>query len=544
MPRETRRTRIFSDTDSDSESKQKSSKLLSKLKVTSKKVSKSKLCDPHPKHSAKQQSCKAKSNMAQANTSNAPTSTVNSTPGTLTHTTFSISQPLSSTSQSLPPLTQQHVPHTAQSGHAPHPPNFVDPAQMQAFFAAFSSMWSAATQTKKGNPGMSSAPSFSGEGDDANSFIEKFRIYGSFHSWSDQDMLHAFPLSLKGPADIWFTTLNKSNINSFDQLINSFKERFLSPTSNWVLRQQLGQRTQGPNESVNIYSADIRRRCQRLDIPIAEQLHYFVQGLRPDLKTYVILQQPKTLDEAENSARIKESIPGPPSINVTTDDIVMMKQDLIKQLKQEHLEQNSDRDVHEQNTAAKQTDHNEYVRQIVREELQTANKNPSGQRTEHFDSRSDFRRPNRTRDGRIICFNCERPGHIKRYCHLRNFRQNEYQNNRQNTPRQDDYRTYEFRPNEQYQSNSFREYESNEPASDQNYMYNDYGQNASWENDPSFYDHRQNDYVQNDYTQIEFRPKQSFQQNSRDQENDPRTPVENSRAGCVRSSRHQSQLND
>ena len=37
-------------------------------------------------------------------------------------------------------------------------------------------------------------------------------------------------------------------------------------------------------------------------------MHYFIQGLNPDLKGHVILGQPKTLAEAENLAHLKEAI--------------------------------------------------------------------------------------------------------------------------------------------------------------------------------------------------------------------------------------------
>ena len=160
-------------------------------------------------------------------------------------------------------------------------------------------------------------------------------MYAKFHRWSDEEYRQAFPLSLTGTAEIWYSTLDKS-FTSFEQLAKLFQDRFLSPTSNWVLRQQLGQRKQASNESLNEYSADIRRRCQRLGIPIGEQLHYFIQGLRPDLRDYVILQQPKSLEDAENAARIKDSL-GKPKSNLTASDVLAMQQKFIKELEQKNL---------------------------------------------------------------------------------------------------------------------------------------------------------------------------------------------------------------
>lgn len=146
------------------------------------------------------------------------------------------------------------------------------------------------------------------ESDDASNFLEKFQLYAKFNKWSNEELLQTFPLLLSGTAEIWYTTLDKTLLTSFDQLAKLFCDRFLFQTANWVLRQGLGQKKQGSTESLNAYSANIRRRCQRLAIPIGEQLHYFILGLHPALRNYVILQQPKSLEEAENEARIKDSL--------------------------------------------------------------------------------------------------------------------------------------------------------------------------------------------------------------------------------------------
>jgi hypothetical protein len=37
-------------------------------------------------------------------------------------------------------------------------------------------------------------------------------------------------------------------------------------------------------------------------------MHYFIQDLRPDLKSHVILGQAKSLSEAENLANLKEAV--------------------------------------------------------------------------------------------------------------------------------------------------------------------------------------------------------------------------------------------
>ena len=231
---------------------------------------------------------------------------------------------------------------------------------------------------KKGPQGISRAPTFSGENDDAGNFLDKFELYGKFHKWNNDEMLQAFPLSLSGTAEIWYSTLDKATFTSYAQLAKLFRDRFLSPASNWVLRQQLGQRKQSSSESLNEYSADIRRRCQRLGIPISEQLHYFIQGLRPDLRDYVILQQPKSLEDAENAARIKDSLGKSPSSNLTASDVLAMQQNFIRELEQKQLLAKPTVAAYEQERQPTRNSNDDSIRHVIREELRSMGSNFRG----------------------------------------------------------------------------------------------------------------------------------------------------------------------
>lgn len=306
---------------------------------------------------------------------------------------------------------------------------------------------SMATQRKQGLPGLSKAPNFSGEGDDANSFLEKYMMYGNFHSWSNVEMMQAFPLSLSGTAEIWFTTLDKSNLISFETIVNLFKERFLSPTYNWVLRQQLCQRKQGSTESVDAYSIDIRKRCQRVGIPIDEQLHYFIQGLRPDLKNHMILQQPQTLDVAENAARLRESLPTAPSFSA--NDVFALQQNFINQLEQRQLLAYPKTNDYGQNTGTKHdSEMVNSIRTILREEMRAISPEPWFD----FNEQRNFDKGVRTTTGHIICYNCHEFGHIQRNCPLRQIDHN-FDDYEQNYAPENEYEQDDFESNQNFQQN-------------------------------------------------------------------------------------------
>ena len=86
------------------------------------------------------------------------------------------------------------------------------------------------------------------------------------------------------------------------------KERFASGASAWRIRQTLGQRRQLEKEPVSEYCYSVRMYRAKLNLPTSEWTNYFVQGLKPETREYVILQQPENYELAENCTELKESL--------------------------------------------------------------------------------------------------------------------------------------------------------------------------------------------------------------------------------------------
>lgn len=285
----------------------------------------------------------------------------------------------------------------------------------------------------------SRTPIFKGEGDDAINFIEQFEIYSKFSKWTEDQMLLAFPLCLSGTARIWYSALDDDTHRSMKDLCELFEKRFLSPSDNFMLRQKLNNRKQLPSESVELYSADIRRRCQRLKLNKNEQLHYFVNGLKPELQSFVILSQPKTLEEAEHYAQIKSSVPSPAKF--TTHDVLAIQRNFIDELQAKQLLPNRDNisAVQQQQPFSDTRPPNDgrtEIRKIIQEELRNFNQVSRPYQSNHytqrpfyrqntarpamFNARGDFGyRDSRTTTGQIICHNCKRVGHHFRNCRER-----------------------------------------------------------------------------------------------------------------------------
>jgi hypothetical protein len=96
-----------------------------------------------------------------------------------------------------------------------------------------------------------------------------------------------------------------------DAIQDALRQVFVSPHQQFLRRQELNNRTQGPVEPLESYLDDVDARAARLQLTNAETMQCFVQGLRQDLKEHVILQLPDTYAAAVDAARLKNSLSRP-----------------------------------------------------------------------------------------------------------------------------------------------------------------------------------------------------------------------------------------
>ena len=154
-----------------------------------------------------------------------------------------------------------------------------------------------------------SFPVFRGdESEDVFDFLDNLGRAATLNGWSNEDLAIGLPLYLKGYASAWLKSLGNVDGKTCDQLKALMVEHFASGASTWRIRQTLGQRRQLEKEPVSEYSYSVRTHCARLNLPTSEWTHYFVQGLKPEIREYVILQQPENYETAENYAELKESV--------------------------------------------------------------------------------------------------------------------------------------------------------------------------------------------------------------------------------------------
>ena len=59
-------------------------------------------------------------------------------------------------------------------------------------------------------------------------------------------------------------------------------------------------------------------------MPDSEAGNYFVQELRPDLREFVLLKEPQTLEQAEDFAKLKETVPEDRTLKGKMDKLIEM----------------------------------------------------------------------------------------------------------------------------------------------------------------------------------------------------------------------------
>ena len=99
----------------------------------------------------------------------------------------------------------------------------------------------------------------------------------------------------------------RGNLEALEQAL---RQVYVSPHQQFLRRQELNNRTQGPLESLENY-LDVDARAARLQLTDAETMQCFVQGFRQELKEHVyrmytfkefpLISPPRRLAEAISS---------------------------------------------------------------------------------------------------------------------------------------------------------------------------------------------------------------------------------------------------
>ena len=167
-------------------------------------------------------------------------------------------------------------------------------------------------------------------------------------------------------------------------------------------------------------------------------MHHFIQGLKPELKSHVILGQPKSLSEAENLANLKDAVlkhtphvtqqtleSQLQSVVASLERLTSTPQNNIPNVAAYNYSRNTHHLRHQQyqrgQTRSSGLQHDsDLLAKLVRDEVrrQTSFMTPPSRPS---NSGVPSARNRRTTDGLPICNKCNKVGHIARNCRTSTF---------------------------------------------------------------------------------------------------------------------------
>lgn len=285
-----------------------------------------------------------------------------------------------------------------------------DEKEAEAFYKSMVEAVNSLSAASASAKGSIAFPTFRGEdNEDVREFLVNFERSAFLCGWTDERKALGLPLYLKDGALVWFNSLNTEEMD-YEAMIEALEKQFSSETNIWQMRQKLIERKQLDNEPLSSYTKDIRKMCMSLDLPKQEWVYYFIQGLKPNLRSHVVLQKPTDFDAAVDAARLKESVePLNSSTNASAKEIGQAVTEQLKKLFVSNRPTVAAYSPLRPNIPGEKQQ-GEDMRKMIREEIQKALPRRENNR------QNDNYRSQRTGRGAPICNNCGQIGHTYYYC--------------------------------------------------------------------------------------------------------------------------------
>lgn len=251
--------------------------------------------------------------------------------------------------------------------------------------------------------------------EDVDSWIKDFDRIARANFWSDGRKCVTIPAFLRDQAADYYESLDDDLKDDYRSVCDSLRERFIPKELQSLYYSNLFGYRQAEIQTVDDYAANITKLATRayMDMPRRQKetltKEHFIQGLRPEIKRFVLLSNPKTFEEAFRHAKREECN------NSLVDNSRTRVAAMSHEPKRTEELEKSIADLSAQvSVMATEIGRISSQRQYT---SNTRGQNVRGSwrgRGRGLQPRSD--RNLRTTDGRPICNNCQRVGHIAVRC--------------------------------------------------------------------------------------------------------------------------------
>lgn len=135
-----------------------------------------------------------------------------------------------------------------------------------------------------------SAISFSGDGNglSLNEFLLKIKMYAKGDRVSDDDLFRNFHHLLSDRAERWYLG-SLGEFKNYDELVRALQVEFLPRNYNFLLKEDIANRVQGPSENFSSFITDLKALFQKVYPPLSEDYKMYVIERNVNAKYQMIL---------------------------------------------------------------------------------------------------------------------------------------------------------------------------------------------------------------------------------------------------------------
>ena len=169
------------------------------------------------------------------------------------------------------------------------------------------------------DPGIPGPGSFFGDGSqDPRDWFKTFQSWSNIKNFAEKTTIDVFKILMKMNAARWIDTLPSSDADTFDHLKAAFFKRFID-IDEWSDFVKMGQLRQEPQEPVITYLELALVLAKRVKLDEKHEIRALIEGLRPQIQTFVIQQKVQSFADLKEAALLAEKSFRPLS---STDDIL------------------------------------------------------------------------------------------------------------------------------------------------------------------------------------------------------------------------------
>ena len=193
------------------------------------------------------------------------------------------------------------------------------PVASVPFASSASSTAAASTFYLTTDPGIPGPGSFFGDDtQDPRDWIKTFQSWSNIKNFSEGTKIEIFKMLMKVNAARWIDTLQSSESDTFDHLKAAFFKRFIE-NDEWTDFIKMGQLRQESQEPVIAYLERALVLAKRVQLPEKHEIRALIQGLKPEIQTFVIQQKVVSYNALKEAALLAEKSLRPMS---STDDVI------------------------------------------------------------------------------------------------------------------------------------------------------------------------------------------------------------------------------